>query len=276
MSDLPARVLTAIVLGIVVIGGIYYSYLTFCMVMLIIGFFSSKEYIHLASFGADLVNPQRIKVISSVVAVSPLAIYIILRSGGMQEDVWISLTGGLIAMSGLFFYHLSKNEIGDWKVYQPTALSMVYISLPIMIFTKICGEGPYQWMKPMSILILIWSNDTFAYFTGRFFGKRKLYESVSPKKTIEGFIGGMIFSIMAGLILSVYIRSLTPGLWIAYGFGIAILSTIGDLFESMMKRRYGVKDSGNSLPGHGGFLDRFDAFIFVLPIVTLFLYLCWK
>ncbi|MBL0246373.1 MAG: phosphatidate cytidylyltransferase [Sphingobacteriales bacterium] len=121
-------------------------------------------------------------------------------------------------------------------------------------------------------MLLVWSNDTAAYLSGRAFGRHKLFERISPKKTWEGTIGGGLFTLFVGWLLSILFRfSLTTWLGIA---ALAVLcGTWGDLIESLLKRSLGVKDSGSLLPGHGGVLDRFDALLFVLPFVFAFLYL---
>ena len=118
---------------------------------------------------------------------------------------------------------------------------------------------------------MIWTNDTFAYLSGRFFGKTKLFERISPKKTWEGTIGGILFTIVASIILYQFsdVRY-TIVFWIVSAIIIAPGAIFGDLFESLLKRSLGVKDSGKILPGHGGLLDRFDASLFTIPF-----FYCW-
>lgn len=119
------------------------------------------------------------------------------------------------------------------------------------------------------LFILIWSSDTFAYFTGKFFGKHKMAPKISPKKTWEGFAGGVILTIILGF----FIENFNPDLrgnWIAVGFLVSVFAPLGDLVESQLKRTFGVKDSGNIIPGHGGILDRLDSFIICAPVVYLY------
>jgi phosphatidate cytidylyltransferase len=127
----------------------------------------------------------------------------------------------------------------------------------------------YQPITLIAIYILIWVNDTFAYLTGRLFGKHKLMESISPKKTWEGFIGGALFAAIAAFSLSYYkTHNIEYSLY--YGLIAIVISigaTYGDLVESMAKRSVGIKDSGNVIPGHGGILDRLDSLLFVGPLV---------
>ena len=153
-----------------------------------------------------------------------------------------------------------------------------YVILPFIIITKIpIGGNGYNPKILISIFILIWTNDTFAYIVGKSIGKHKLFQSISPKKTIEGFIGGLIFAILAGFVISKYYFVPTDNyaekslfIWTITAFLVGIFGTIGDLVESKFKRLANVKDSGNIMPGHGGILDRLDSVIFVAPFVYLF------
>ena len=124
-------------------------------------------------------------------------------------------------------------------------------------------------LEVLFLFILIWSSDTFAYIAGRLLGKHKMAPKISPKKTWEGFAGGVVLT----LILSFFIEKFHPelrGNWIIVGFLIAVFAPLGDLVESQLKRTFGVKDSGNIIPGHGGILDRLDSFIICVPVVYLY------
>jgi phosphatidate cytidylyltransferase len=133
------------------------------------------------------------------------------------------------------------------------------------------GKKGYNPKILISIFVLIWTNDTFAYLVGKKWGKNKLFPSVSPKKTIEGFMGGVIFTCIASVFLSkFYIESKVLYIWLVIAVIVSIFSTLGDLIQSKFKRVAGVKDSGNIMPGHGGILDRLDSIIFVVPFINLF------
>ena len=128
------------------------------------------------------------------------------------------------------------------------------------------ADGAHAPSQLLSLLILIWSNDSGAYFIGKPLGKHKLMPAVSPGKSWEGFVGGAFFAALAaGLLFG----------WQAIWMGpmMAVLATAGDLLESAWKRSNGIKDSGNLMPGHGGVLDRFDGFIIAAPVYALVLYL---
>lgn len=153
-----------------------------------------------------------------------------------------------------------------------------YIILPFLFITKISfGINDYNPKIIIGLFILIWTNDTFAYIVGKSVGRTKLFEKISPKKTVEGFLGGILFAVLAGYLISkYYIRASAEFsersiiIWTSIAVIVGIAGTIGDLIESKFKRIAGVKDSGSIMPGHGGILDRLDSVIFVAPIIFLF------
>ncbi|HKK12184.1 MAG TPA: phosphatidate cytidylyltransferase [Flavobacteriaceae bacterium] len=123
----------------------------------------------------------------------------------------------------------------------------------------------------LGTFILVWVNDTFAYFIGKNFGKQKLFPSVSPKKTVEGFLGGLFFSCVASYFIANFTELLDPTSWLILSIIISVFGTVGDLIESKFKRQADVKDSGVIMPGHGGLMDRLDSIIFAAPFIYLFL-----
>ena len=146
-----------------------------------------------------------------------------------------------------------------------------YIILPFILITKIpMGLRGFNPKIIIGIFILIWTNDTFAYIVGKSIGKNKLLEKISPKKTIEGFVGGVVFAVLAGYLISKYYTESSTFIWVIIALIAGVFGTIGDLIESKFKRIAGVKDSGKIMPGHGGILDRLDSVIFVAPFVFLF------
>lgn len=149
-----------------------------------------------------------------------------------------------------------------------------YVVLPFLIITQLPYlNQKYTPLLLLSIFIMIWCNDTFAYICGRLLGKHKLYEKISPKKTIEGFIGGLLFTqIAAFVIYKTHFLQISLTALLLLALVISILGTIGDLVESKYKRQAGIKDSGAIMPGHGGILDRLDSVLFAAP----FLFLIYK
>ena len=126
-------------------------------------------------------------------------------------------------------------------------------------------------MLLLGVFVLIWINDTGAYFVGKNFGKQKLFPSVSPKKTVEGFMGGLFFACLASYFIATFTDTLDFTNWLILSIIASVFGTLGDLIESKFKRQAGVKDSGVIMPGHGGLLDRLDSIIFAAPFFYLFL-----
>ncbi len=185
------------------------------------------------------------------------------------NDILILLATLLVSVKAIFFLFDKKNKPVD--SLSKYVYLIGYIILPFVLITKIpFVENIYNPNIILSIFILIWVNDTFAFLVGKTFGKHKLFEKVSPKKTIEGFVGGFIFSIVAGIILAQFLMLQSYIHWIFIAVLASVFGTLGDLVESKFKRIANVKDSGNIMPGHGGVLDRLDSIIFVAPIVFLF------
>ena len=148
--------------------------------------------------------------------------------------------------------------------------TVIYVSLPFGFALGLPKfyDGTFTW-EVFLLFVLIWSSDSFAYFTGRLFGKHKMAPKISPKKTWEGFVGGVIFTLVLGYFIEQKFPELR-GNWIIVGFLVSVFAPIGDLVESQLKRTFGVKDSGNIIPGHGGVLDRLDSFIIAAPVVYLY------
>ncbi|SCY03693.1 phosphatidate cytidylyltransferase [Flavobacterium caeni] len=186
-----------------------------------------------------------------------------------QTTEWLLLVATLLVsvkcMVFLFGKHQRPIDTASKYVYL-----IGYVILPIVLITKIpCISGNYNPIIIIGIFVLIWANDTFAFVVGKSIGKRKLFERISPKKTIEGFLGGLIFALIFAVLIAKYLIFEPLVLWIGISLMVSIFGTIGDLIESKFKRLAGVKDSGKIMPGHGGILDRLDSIIFVAPFVFL-------
>jgi len=123
----------------------------------------------------------------------------------------------------------------------------------------------------LGTFILVWTNDTFAFLVGKKFGKQKLFEKISPKKTVEGFLGGLFFSCIASYFIATFAQTLSFTSWLVLSIIISVFGTLGDLIESKFKRQANVKDSGAIMPGHGGLLDRLDSIVLAAPFIYLFL-----
>lgn len=150
--------------------------------------------------------------------------------------------------------------------------TVIYVALPFSFALGLPKYSSYDSnfsLEVIFLFILIWSSDTFAYLVGKFFGKHKMAPKISPKKTWEGYAGGVVLT----LVLSYFVEMYQPqlrGNWMIVGFLIAAFAPLGDLVESQLKRTFAVKDSGNIIPGHGGVLDRLDSFLICVPVVYLY------
>jgi len=194
------------------------------------------------------------------------------------EQLDLILLGTTLIVSAKCILFLFNDKIQKISISSKYLYLLGYIILPFIFITKISfGVKDYNPKIIIGLFILIWTNDTFAYIVGKSIGKNKLFEIISPKKTIEGFFGGVIFAIFAGYLISKYYIKATSEfsdksilIWTIIAVIVGVMGTIGDLIESKFKRIAGVKDSGKIMPGHGGILDRLDSVIFVAPFVFLF------
>lgn len=194
-----------------------------------------------------------------------------------------------------FFIELYRKKENPFSNIGWTLVGVLYVAVPfaLLVFQfvptgfLVPSEGlllskwqpDYRYAPLLTIFILIWISDTMAYVCGRLFGKHKLWERISPKKTWEGFIGGFIFTVVAGGMIANWILYNSHNYsqeikWICVAAVISVTGMLGDLVESLFKRSINVKDSGTILPGHGGILDRFDALLLATPFALTTYYIC--
>lgn len=246
------------------VGSTYFSETSFFIIFGIFLFIVSDEYCKLTKLN---------KYSKAVPLINVLIFNVFCFWEVPSNYIYFLLTFSILtAFYGIYFLFQKNKE--KLNLYQKNIFNLGYIVFPFIFLIKI----PFLMHKftPLAIIgvfILIWVNDTFAYLVGKNWGKNKLFEAVSPKKTIEGFIGGLLFTIIFAYILSISFLFFTFEKWIVIALIVSIVGTIGDLFESKLKRIAKVKDSGNVMPGHGGLLDRLDSIIFVAPFVYLYLIL---
>ncbi len=154
------------------------------------------------------------------------------------------------------------------------AVTILYLISGFVFITLIpFYNNVYSPFLIASVFILIWANDIFAFLIGKYFGKRKLFERISPKKTIAGFMGGMTACIIASFFIFKYLVIFNPTFWVGLALLISFLGPIGDLIQSKFKRQAGVKDSGNLIPGHGGIYDRLDSILYAAPFIYTYIIL---
>lgn len=183
----------------------------------------------------------------------------------------------------MMVFELYRKQDKPFDSLSHTFFSIIYTVVPFSLFpfaafsrTGLSSLVPHPGIvfSPGIIIgffLLIWSSDTGAYLTGMSFGRHKLFERISPKKTWEGFLGGMVIAAIVAWFLSGWLGVVNSYQWVIISLIISVAGTYGDLVESMLKRSVGVKDSGTILPGHGGFLDRFDSAVISFPLVYLFI-----
>ncbi len=186
-----------------------------------------------------------------------------------QMPIMVLLIVTICVDLALLAFLFSKKHI-ELSTSQKYIIGIFFISGGFIFLTMIpYDDTGFAKFLIMGIFILIWVSDTFAYAVGRTLGRTKLFPSVSPKKTIEGSLGGLIFALIAAFILSKYEPSINLVQWLILAFVIVLFGALGDLLQSKFKRIAGVKDSGAILPGHGGIWDRLDSLIFAAPFAYL-------
>lgn len=195
----------------------------------------------------------------------------------LHSDRLITLTPLLLILIMSQIGTLYMNS-GHWKdSIVNTSFTLLYIILPLYLMNlihhiSITKEIPYT----LAVFIFIWTNDTFAYLTGLAFGRHKLFERISPKKTWEGFVGGMVLTLAASYLMYSFYPSVGLLQWLFFGLLTSIAAVYGDFIESMLKRSGNIKDSGTLLPGHGGMLDRIDSLLLASPVIYGYIILILK
>ncbi|WP_369048684.1 phosphatidate cytidylyltransferase [Tenacibaculum sp. UWU-22] len=184
------------------------------------------------------------------------------------------LLGITLLCSVRLIYHLfSENNTYPKTFISKLDLCIRYIIFPISFLILLpFTNNQYNGTFVIFILIILWVNDSFAFLVGKNFGKHKLFERISPKKTIEGFVGGAVFSVITASIIAKYTTTFSTLNWIFIALIVVIFGTLGDLVESKFKRQAKIKDSGNIMPGHGGILDRLDSLLFSSPFIYLYIH----
>ena len=267
MNETLKRSISGAVYIILLIGSILYSTESFFLLFGLFLLITVYEYCNLVKLNVAFALFLALALFISFAYL----IFFKIKFDVANFDMLLCTLTVLVSIRCIYFLFGTSNHISSlWKyIYL-----LGYIILPFIILTKIpFGIKGYNPKIILGIFILIWTNDTFAYIIGKSIGKHKLFERISPKKTVEGFIGGIIFSVIASYFISKYFiegGKPTQNIWFVIAAIVAIFGTIGDLIESKFKRIAGVKDSGKIMPGHGGILDRLDSVIFGVPFIFLF------
>ncbi len=277
MNTFITRTLTAAVFAAVMLGGILYSPFSFFLLFLFIGSLALWEFTGMT--GTLDIGQGRNRMASRLLILSS-GIGIITCFGGAWfrwGNLPFSIIGRWILCCSVTLFLLTELALGKQGKTVRILLSgfgLVYISASIGLLVDLRLEKPYHGFPliPLGLILLIWINDTMAYIVGSIAGKTPFFPSVSPKKTWEGTLGGALLTMTGAALFGWLGKYYTVWDWVVLGGLVAVLGTMGDLFESRLKRIAGWKDSGSLMPGHGGLLDRFDSLLFVIPFAWLYVF----
>ena len=278
VKNFVTRTLAGAVLVAVIIGATVLSPISFGIVFMLISLLSTQELMKLLTGRATYLGG-----VSALLFLAIFAEHASMFSERMIVIVWVVYGMCLfLSMTGQL-WNKKSNPVEAWM---HIAYSQIYVALPFALVNMIAFfRGQFTPVLVLSLFVFIWVNDSFAYLTGSLFGRHRLFERVSPKKSWEGFVGGNLFALAAAYLMSVLDQPLSNLLvgndgsslelwqWFVFAQIVVVFGTMGDLVESLLKRTLGVKDSGAAIPGHGGWLDRFDSLIFAAPVVACYLYL---
>ena len=274
-SNLSRRVSTGTLFVISMLIGVFGGGFTFFLLFLAINMICVWEFLGLVLPQKSATDQLRM-ALGLLLGAAPFMVTTFLESHWFSLPDWgvspLLVFAPLISL--LFVLELFMNGSRPIVSLSHLLLAVFYIGLPVSLLPYIAfEEGFYSPRFVISLLLLIWLNDTGAYFVGRKHGKTPLFKRISPAKTWEGTLGGLVTALLLCFILAAFIRDLDLWRWLLLGFVTVVFGSLGDLVESMFKRSLAVKDSGTLLPGHGGFLDRFDGFLFAIPFFVLLLQL---
>ena len=268
--NLITRGVAGVIYIAILLFGVLYNKYSFIIVFGIILLFSLNEFFRLIEQKTPHLISKLFNILSGVVIF--LSAYLFL-DGICLLALPVS---ALLYLLALLVSAILINRPDTFNTIIYSAFGQLYITLPFCLLLVISHEynlasSIYHYAFVLAIFVFIWVNDTFAFLIGVTLGKNKLLERISPKKTIEGFIGGIFFTVLAGIGFSLLFTEYNIYFWIGFALTASLFATLGDLFESLIKRTYNVKDSGQLIPGHGGILDRIDSLLFVIPAIYVYL-----
>jgi len=265
-NNLTQRIITGLVGAFVVISAILYGPWAYFVVFLLITIFTQLEFYKLIRIHG--IVPQT--YLGTLGGALIFTLTFLIEQQMLNPDWYFAI---FPVVSTIYFIKLyKKNETRPFTNIAFTFLGIFYVALPFSLINIIAFiRGPYNYEALIGMLFLLWASDSGAYFAGTAFGKTKLFERVSPKKSWEGSLGGAALSLAFAYGFSVYFTEFSLIEWFAISIIIVITGTYGDLVESLFKRSMEIKDSGKVLIGHGGFLDRSDGLLLSVPFILMFL-----
>lgn len=265
-SNLAQRIITALIGAAVIIGGVVYSEWTYFAVFFFIALMTLWEFYGLA--GLDGMVVQRTFGTICGMIIFTLSFLIEHKDISYRYYFLIFPLVSCVYMIKLY----KKFERKPFTNIAYTFLGIFYVAMPYALLNIAAFEsGTYNFEIIFGCLFILWASDTGAYIAGTLFGRRKLFERISPKKSWEGAVGGAVLAFAFAFMMQMYFTVLAPWQWYCVAAIIIVGGIYGDLIESLLKRSIEIKDSGSMLPGHGGFLDRFDGLLISAPFIVAFL-----
>jgi phosphatidate cytidylyltransferase len=268
MKDLLKRTLSGAVFVIILVGGMLWNAYSFLGLFLVISLLGNLEFLNLMN-KIKSEPPKILSLILGILTYTGLAAIAV----GCIDNRYLTIIVAFVLL--LFVIELFRLNDSPLTNIAGSIASVIYAVVPFALLSFIAFRDgtpeSFSGEIVLSMFVLLWIFDSSAYLVGVNFGKNRLYEKISPKKSWEGAIGGLIITLALAWLFSVYFDHLSLVQWIVLSLIVGVFGTLGDLTESMFKRAAGVKDSGNIMPGHGGVLDRFDAMLFISPIVWIYL-----
>ncbi len=270
-NNLLLRILTALIGAPLVIGMLFYSPYTLIFFFFLLNIFTLWEFYRLCSY---ITNNEPTHFTFERVLGTAVGSFIYMSIMLSWLDV-LPWKWGALSIPLVFTYFIKELYVPAKSPFTRIAhsiLSYVYVTFPYVLAVIIaCPDEEFHPLRIIGIFLLLWINDSGAYFGGRFLGQKPLFPRVSPKKTWEGAIIGGLFTLTASHLLWRFFGEFEPLQWFGIGIIVVFFGNWGDLVESLLKRSIQIKDSGEILPGHGGFLDRFDAFLLSIPFIYSFI-----
>jgi len=267
MKNLFQRAISGAVFVVLLVGSIIWNEYSFGILFAAITALAVFEFHKLTNQQKEVcVNP----VFAIVGALLLFASSFLCASNILSSTIYLAYVLFVVLVLIAELYRKKEQPIHNWAYF---LLGQTFVALPFSLLNFILFAPAYQPLFLLAVFVTIWVNDTGAYLTGITFGKHRLFERISPKKSWEGFIGGAVFALASGYIFSLFIPEISLLEWIIFSEIIVVFGTFGDLIESLLKRILNVKDSGSLIPGHGGLLDRFDSMLLAAPVIFMYLQL---
>ena len=265
-SNLAQRIITAFIGAAVIVTCIIYSEWTYFLIFFLICFLTLREFYALAVLDGMVVQ----KTFCTICGMGIFTLSFLIEHRHISYRYYFLIFPMLSCVYMIKLY--KKFEQKPFTNIAYTLLGIFYVAVPYALLNIAAFEnGEYNFEIMFGCLFILWASDTGAYIAGTLFGKRKLFERISPKKSWEGALGGALLAFAFAFLINYFFHSLASWQWFSIAAIIIVGGIYGDLIESLLKRSIEIKDSGTSLPGHGGFLDRFDGLLISAPFIVAFL-----